>query len=73
MTENSEKVIIYTLPECDVSDRALAELRADGVDFEERNVMRNKAWFDEALRHSIFVPIVIRGGKVEIGWKGAVG
>ena len=73
MTANTDKIIIYTLPECDVSDRALAEMRADGIDFEERNVMRSKAWFDEALSHSIFVPIILRGDKVEIGWKGAVG
>lgn len=73
MPTNPEKVIIYTLPECDVSDRALAEMRAEGIDFEERNVMRNKVWFDEALSHSIFVPIVIRGDRVEIGWKGAIG
>jgi hypothetical protein len=74
MPESPGKVIIYTLPECDVSDRALAEMRAEGIDFEERNVMRNKQWFDEALAISIFVPILIwpdRGA--EVGWKGAVG
>ncbi len=69
----TEKVILYTLPECDVSDRARAELRTNNIDFEERNVMREKAWFDEALAISIFVPIVIRDGEVEIGWKGAIG
>ena len=69
----AEKIILYTLPECDVSDRARAELKADGIDFEERNVMKEKAWFDEALAISIFVPIIIRDGAVEIGWKGAVG
>ena len=73
VTAQREKVIIYTLPECDVSERALAGLRAEGVEVEERNVMRDKQWFEEALRISIFVPIVIRGEKVEIGWKGAYG
>jgi glutaredoxin len=68
-----EHVILYTLPECDVSDRARDEMTAEGIEFEERNVMKNKAWFDEALTYSIFVPIIIRGEKVEIGWKGAVG
>jgi hypothetical protein len=74
MSDSPGKLIIYTLPECEVSDRALAELRTEGTDFEERNVMRNKEWFSEALAISIFVPILIwpdRG--VEIGWKGAVG
>ena len=69
----TEKAIVYTLPECDVSERALADLRAEGYDVEERNVMRSKQWFDEALRYAISVPIVLYGDKVEIGWKGAVG
>jgi glutaredoxin len=73
MTQNTEKVIVYTLSECDVSERALADLRAEGLDVEERNVMRNKEWFEEALKISIFVPIVLRGAEVEVGWKGAVG
>ena len=69
----AERIILYTLPECDVSDRARDELTAEGIDFEERNVMKNKAWFDEALSYSIFVPIILRGKDVKIGWKGAVG
>jgi arsenate reductase-like glutaredoxin family protein len=73
MTQDSQKVIIYTLPECDVSERALADLRAEGLEVEERNVMRKREWFDEALKMSIVVPIVIRDGKVEVGWKGEVG
>jgi glutaredoxin len=73
VTETTEKVIVYTLPECDVSERALADLRAEGLDVEERNVMRKKEWFDEALKFAITVPIVIRGPRVEVGWKGAYG
>ena len=69
----AEKVIIYTAPDCGVSDQARADLIAEGVDLEERDVMKQQAWFDEALQYSIFVPIVIRDGKVEIGWKGRVG
>ena len=69
----AEQAIVYTLPECDVSERAIRELRADGVEVEERNVMRSKEWFDEALKFAVSVPIVIRGDKVEVGWKGAVG
>ena len=69
----NEKVILYTTNGCDVCDVARAELTQEGTDFEERNVMKEKAWFNEALKHSIFVPIVLRGDKVEIGWKGRVG
>ena len=69
----AEKVILYTLPDCQVSDDARKDLRAEGVEIEERNVMKNQAWFDEALRYSIYVPIIVRGDKVEVGWKGALG
>jgi glutaredoxin len=67
------KVILYTAPSCSTSDRARAGLIAEGVDFEERDVMDKQEWFDEAISYSIVVPIVVRGDKVEIGWKGAAG
>ena len=69
----SESVILYTTPECDVCDRARADMQAEGIAFEERNVMKNKEWFNEVLKHTIFVPLVVRGEQIEIGWKGAVG
>jgi glutaredoxin len=69
----SERVILYTTPGCDVCDTARAGLTTEGVDFEERDVMKSKAWFEEAIRYSIFVPIILRGDAVEIGWRGAVG
>ena len=69
----AEKVILYTTPNCATSDRARADLLAEGVDLEERDVMKNKQWYDEVLKHSIWVPVVIRGGKVSIGWKGRTG
>ena len=73
MSETGSKVILYTAPNCAVSDWAREDLTADGIEFEERDVMKEKAWFDEALKHSIFVPILIRDGKVSVGWKGRVG
>ena len=54
-------------------DKPRAGLRAEGVDFEERDVMKNKEWFDFVVKHTIFVPLVVRGDAIEIGWKGAVG
>ena len=66
-----EKLIIYTTPNCSACDNALADLTADGVDFEERNVMKEKRFYDEALKYSINVPVIIQpDGKVEYGWKG---
>jgi glutaredoxin len=69
----AEKLIIYTTPNCSACDRALADLSADGVDFEERNVMKSKQFYDEALKYAITVPIILRDGKVEYGWKGNIG
>ena len=68
-----EKLIIYTTNNCDVCDRARTELLAEGTEFEERNVMQDKAWYDEVLKHTIFVPMVVIGDRVEIGWRGSVG
>lgn len=67
------KVIIYTTPNCSACDQALADLTAEGVDFEERNVMKSKQWYEEALRYSVTVPVIIRDGRVEYGWKGNIG
>ena len=69
----AEKLIIYTTPNCSACDKALADLTAEGVDFEERNVIKDKRWYDEVLRYSITVPVIIREGRVEYGWKGNIG
>ena len=66
-----EKLIIYTTPNCSACDNALADLTSEGVDFEERNVMKDKQFYNEALKYSVSVPIIINpDGKVEYGWKG---
>lgn len=69
----ADKVILYTTPNCSACDQAIADLTADGVEFEERNVMKSQQWYDEALKYSITVPVVLRDGKVEYGWKGNIG
>jgi glutaredoxin len=67
-------VIIYTLKNCDVSDKAVKALRERSVDFEERRVDENAAWWDEALNYSMSVPVILWGnGDVEIGWEGEHG
>jgi glutaredoxin len=68
-----DRPILYTAPGCNVCDRARNDLIADGVAFEERDVMKDKAWFKEALRYYISVPILVRDGKATVGWKGAHG
>ena len=68
-----DRPILYTTPSCNVCDRARADLVADGVDFEERDVMKDKAWFNEVLRYAVSVPVLVRDGKAQVGWKGAHG
>jgi glutaredoxin len=73
MTQTGEKIILYTTPNCSACDQARADLMADGADFEERSVMARQDWFDEVLKYSISVPVIIRGTRVEVGWKGDMG
>ena len=73
MAESPAKLIIYTTRNCSTCDTAIADLQADGTDFEERNVMASKEWYNEALKYGVQVPIILRGGKVEYGWKGDMG
>jgi len=73
MTQTSTKIILYTTPNCSACDTARADLTADGVAFEERSVMARQEWFDEVLKYSISVPVLVRGDRVEVGWKGDMG
>lgn len=67
-------VIVYTLRNCDVSEKAVAALRQRGVEFEERRVDQDAGWWEEALNYSMTVPVIIwENGDVEIGWDGEHG
>ncbi len=67
-------VIIYTLRNCPTSDKARAGLQKQGIAFEERRVDENADWWDEALKYSFTVPVVVwDNGDVEIGWEGEHG
>ena len=67
------ETILYTVPNCSSCDRARAGLANEGIEFEERNVMLNRAWFDEVLRYSVSVPVILRGDKVQVGWGRSLG
>jgi glutaredoxin len=69
----AEHVILYTTPNCSTCDRAREDLLAEGVELEERDVMKKQQWYDEAVAMTIAVPIVIRDGKKSFGWKGDYG
>ncbi len=67
------KLIIYTVPTCSTCARAVEDLTAEGIEFEERDIRKNDQWYEEASRLSISVPILLRDGRIEIGWKGDMG
>ena len=66
-------LIMYTLRTCPTCERARKDLTADGIDFEERVIDDNDEWFKEASALAITVPILVRGDKIEVGWKGESG
>jgi glutaredoxin len=66
-------LIIYTVATCATCARAVRDLNEEGVEFEERDIRKNAQWYDEASKLSISVPILVRGDKIEIGWKGDSG
>ncbi len=66
-------LIIYTLRDCPTCARAKADLAADGVTFEERQIDDNPVFYDEAVEIGFSVPIIVRGTQVETGWKGETG
>lgn len=70
MTTN---VILYTLHDCPTCDKARRGLAEQGIEFEERPVDDNPAWYDEAVTLSATVPIIVRGDQVEVGWQGEHG
>jgi len=66
-------LILYTLAGCPTCDRARRDLSAEGIDFEERRVDDNAQWFEEATKLSLTVPVIVRGDRIEVGWKGESG
>ncbi len=68
-----EKAILYTLRDCPTCEKARKGLSRRGVDFEERMVDDNPAWWKEAVALAATVPILIRNGHVEVGWEGEAG
>jgi glutaredoxin len=67
-------VIVYSLRSCPTSDKAKAALTERGVSFEERRVDDEVQWWEEALKYSLTVPVIIwENGDVEIGWEGEHG
>ena len=68
-----DKAILYTLRGCPTCEKAKRGLSQRGVQFEERMVDDNPAWWKEAVALAATVPILISEGRVEVGWQGEVG
>lgn len=66
--------VMYVKPGCPYCDDAREGLRAEGVDFVERDATSRADWRAELMRHSKNtgkVPTIVRGGEVvTVGWKG---
>ena len=68
-----DKAILYTLRDCPTCAKAKRGLSQRGVQFEERVVDDNAAWWKEAVALAATVPILVSDGGVEVGWEGEVG
>ena len=68
-----DKAILYTLRDCPTCAKAKRGLSQRGVQFEERMVDDNPAWWKEAVGLAATVPIFVSEGRVEVGWEGEVG
>lgn len=66
-------LVMYTMRTCPTCERARRDLTADGVEFEERDIDGNPQWLEEASSMAVTVPILVRGDKIEVGWKGEMG
>ena len=66
--------IMYIKPRCPYCQAARDDMRADGLDWEERDATANPAWREELMRFSRGtgrVPTIVVGEEVEsVGWKG---
>lgn len=66
--------VVYVKPGCPYCEEARTELRAEGVEFEERDATTRADWRRELMEHSKstgMVPTVVRDGEVvTVGWKG---
>ena len=63
---------MYTKPGCPYCEEARIGLRADGLDFEERDATSRADWREELFRHSKGgkVPTIVGPEGVTIGWHG---
>jgi glutaredoxin len=64
---------MYVKPGCPYCAAAREGLRAQGLDWEERDATTNRTWRDELFEHSKntgIVPTIVAPDGVTIGWDG---
>lgn len=70
----AQPAVMYVKPRCPYCEEAREALRADGVEFVERDATTRADWRAELMRHSRntgMVPTIVREGEVvTVGWKG---
>ena len=70
--ENVASRIMYVKPGCPWCDQARDGLRAEGLDWEERDATSRSDWREELFTHSPSgkVPTIVAPDGVTIGWLG---
>lgn len=64
---------MYVKPGCPYCDRARAALRAEGLEWEERDATADRAWRAELFEHSRgsgVVPTIVAPEGVTVGFEG---
>lgn len=64
---------MYVKPGCPYCDAAREGLRAEGLEWEERDATADRAWREELFRHSKdtgIVPTIVTPEGVTVGWQG---
>ena len=69
----TDKLIVYTHPDCDYSSALKNELDADGVEYEEINLaIVDEAWakVEELTDGERITPVMVEGDFVSVGFHG---
>jgi glutaredoxin len=65
--------VMYVKPNCPYCEEARQSLRAEGLEFEERDATTRPDWRAELMEHTRDtgkVPTIVMGDEVMVGWKG---
>ncbi|MBU5595411.1 glutaredoxin family protein [Amphibacillus sp. MSJ-3] len=64
------QIIVYTCDRCKESENIINLLKELAVDYEERNISKNRAYLKELQTHNIYsAPAIFIGDKVILGFQ----